>query len=499
MTNIPLRSITFPGLGNKYTVNANPLALSTNDRTAIPKDSDMDNYTTVGNYKVTTAAIARTIANIPSQTPGSLFVMSGSESVRLYQIYFAQPTTGIGIFAREKLSTSAWTDWIELTYRYTFDNAPTDGSTNPVTSDGIFDALAMHFALSSANRIEIPANSDLNNYTTPGNYSVRNSTTAQSITNCPSVVGGMLTVMTSSATSAIVQIYISASTTFGATMFLRGKPGASSSWGDWFQLNKKYDAEPTSGSSNLITSGNIYNALEAKADVAELAPAYSNTATYKIGDICAYNGTIYKCSVEITTAEEWTEEHWEVTNITDNLSDISEYVNSTYVSDIPQTDYSGTTRQSENGELKLYGTATAQRHLLFLNGQDMIAVTTTSFRKTLDAGTYLFDFHIHGHRDAGTLRGTYDKFNDPFTIVTGSERTAIYTFTQPVMIGLFIAVGNDYGTESDPTYVTVDAYKLTAKDDVIRARVPDAPTADGTYTLRCTVSDGVPTYSWVTQ
>lgn len=33
--------------------------------------------------------------------------------------------------------------------------------------------------------------------------------------------------------------------------------------------------------------------------------------------------------------------------------------------------------------------------------------------------------------------------------------------------------------------------------DDIKAKVPDAPTVDGTYTLKVTVSNGTPTYSWV--
>lgn len=338
------------------------LALSTDDRTSIPTGSDLNTYTTIGNYKVTTATIAGNISNIPQATAGTLVVMTGSDAQKWYQIYFAQPSVAsLRIYVRQKRSDSlAWTDWIELTYRYTFDSAPTASSTNPVTSGGVYTAIR-----------------------------------------------------------------------------------------------------------------------ESADDLMEkIAPAYSNTSTYKLGDLCAYNGTIYKCSIEIATAEEWTEAHWEVTNVTDNLQDISEYVNATYVSDIPQTDYFGITRISENYKLKLYGTATANRHLLFLNGQDAGMITTSAFQKTLDAGTYLFDFQMTGYKTTGTLRGTYTTFASPFDIVLGSERTAIYTFTQPVMIGLYIYSGNNYGTESDPTYVTVDAYKLTARDDVARNTKADQ---NGTY------------------
>ena len=31
----------------------------------------------------------------------------------------------------------------------------------------------------------------------------------------------------------------------------------------------------------------------------------------------------------------------------------------------------------------------------------------------------------------------------------------------------------------------------------LESEIPNAPTTDGTYNLRVTVADGVPTYSWV--
>lgn len=41
-----------------------------------------------------------------------------------------------------------------------------------------------------------------------------------------------------------------------------------------------------------------------------MAPAYSNSATYAVGDYVNYNGSIYRCTTAITTAESWTSGHW---------------------------------------------------------------------------------------------------------------------------------------------------------------------------------------------
>lgn len=41
-----------------------------------------------------------------------------------------------------------------------------------------------------------------------------------------------------------------------------------------------------------------------------MAPAYSTSATYAVGDYVNYNGSIYRCTTAITTAESWTAGHW---------------------------------------------------------------------------------------------------------------------------------------------------------------------------------------------
>lgn len=41
-----------------------------------------------------------------------------------------------------------------------------------------------------------------------------------------------------------------------------------------------------------------------------MAPAYSTSATYAVGDYVNYNGGIYRCTTAITTAESWTVGHW---------------------------------------------------------------------------------------------------------------------------------------------------------------------------------------------
>lgn len=52
------------------------------------------------------------------------------------------------------------------------------------------------------------------------------------------------------------------------------------------------------------------SALAAKADSAALAPAYSASSAYSVGDVVTYNGRRYKCDTAIASAETWTSAHW---------------------------------------------------------------------------------------------------------------------------------------------------------------------------------------------
>ena len=53
-----------------------------------------------------------------------------------------------------------------------------------------------------------------------------------------------------------------------------------------------------------------------------LAPAYSNAATYAVGDLCTYQGMLYSCNTAISTAEDWTAAHWTAVNVSAEISEL---------------------------------------------------------------------------------------------------------------------------------------------------------------------------------
>lgn len=50
--------------------------------------------------------------------------------------------------------------------------------------------------------------------------------------------------------------------------------------------------------------------------VENIASEYNNTLTYKVGDYCMYENKLYKCITEITTAESFDSNKWELTKLT---------------------------------------------------------------------------------------------------------------------------------------------------------------------------------------
>ena len=62
-------------------------------------------------------------------------------------------------------------------------------------------------------------------------------------------------------------------------------------------------------------------AKKIKKDFIEVAgiDEYDNTSTYAEGDYCIYNNKMYKCTTEISTAEDWTVAHWTETSIVEEI------------------------------------------------------------------------------------------------------------------------------------------------------------------------------------
>ena len=128
----------------------------------------------------------------------------------------------------------------------------------------------------------------------------------------------------------------------------------------------------------------------------------------------------------------------------------------------------GLTVSTDGDILTIYGTADYTRRWCCINGQNALKITTNSFAKTLDPGTYYFDLSISGTQQTIAFHATYTTFASAFTVVSESTLSAIRTFDQPVMMGLTMVEGRNYGTAENPTVVTLTIKKLSAIDYTAR-------------------------------
>lgn len=90
-----------------------------------------------------------------------------------------------------------------------------------------------------------------------------------------------------------------------------------------YHNNSKYFSEQASA----IATAAAGSATAAAASVSSLAPAYSSSATYDVGDYVLYSGSLYRCTTAITTAEEWTASHWTSAKMSEDVSDLKDELN----------------------------------------------------------------------------------------------------------------------------------------------------------------------------
>lgn len=131
-----------------------------------------------------------------------------------------------------------------------------------------------------------------------------------------------------------------------------------------------------------------------------------------------------------------------------------------------KTPASGLTAKLENGKMVLYGTARANRRWVCLNGQDISATTVTAFSQTLAAGTYKFNVNVSGFKTGDDVQFTYttSTFGAMNRVVPSELNTDV-----PIMIGLWLKNGMNYGTQENPTYVEIkiDFYPEKANKETL--------------------------------
>ena len=171
--------------------------------------SDFNSLTTPGRY-----SLGGNYTNAPKQNLYGYVDVVNYGSNTIAQTVYSFASTGSTIYER-RITGSTWGSWEELA----------------LNSDTL--------SISTGNVTAIASGSNLNNYTTPGTYSVANYSAATGITNMPVIQAGRLIVAYGAGgTDYKRQIYIP----YGSNdIYIRYK---TDSWSDWGQLalNSKMQA-----------------------------------------------------------------------------------------------------------------------------------------------------------------------------------------------------------------------------------------------------------------
>lgn len=200
-----------------------------------------------------------------------------------------------------------------------------------------------------------------------------------------------------------------------------------------------------------------------------LADPFSDAKDYKVGEYVSNDSQLWQF-VAPHTAGTWNS--GEVVNpvIGNDLYDIVEFTRAAEItSDLDYTTTGVTFQQTEDPTvIKMFGTCTGTRRVLFLNGLRTVKTTTSEFTKVLDEGTYYIQTDMTGYQTVYAVVGTYTTFasSSTYFTITGSssKKNVVARFNAPVMVGFTITSGRNYGTEDNPTYFKISILKKTAVD-----------------------------------
>ena len=159
-----------------------------------------------------------------------------------------------------------------------------------------------------------------------------------------------------------------------------------------------------------------------------VADQYSSSSTYNVGDYVIYNGSLYRCTTAITTAEAWTAGHWTAAVLSDDVSGLNDYLNQLY-SDVPISDIF-----SDDLEAGYYSSVNGTK-------QNSNSFLRTRHLYRIDGGFYYYS--VPGVQVRACL---FDKgFNFIGHIYINSIEGNQFTFapTNAVYCGLFISASSD--------------------------------------------------------
>jgi len=94
-------------INQQLTINADGYKL-------LPENVDLDEYTTPGVWRISTAARAQTVTHCPSTLAGTLTIIHGSSAATVIQTYMMSSVTADREYRRMLTSGGTWSDWVQI-------------------------------------------------------------------------------------------------------------------------------------------------------------------------------------------------------------------------------------------------------------------------------------------------------------------------------------------------------------------------------------------------
>lgn len=158
------------------------------------------------------------------------------------------------------------------------------------------------------------------------------------------------------------------------------------------------------------------------------------------------------------------------------------------------TTYTDAATTIGNGEIAINAPSTTGDELIlntYGGTQCNFAIVTKKEGGTTNPAVHVNKYEL---RFATNLAKTYTEYHHGYVMTSAtSTPTYIIEVTKMNPDEILSDYSTNYIFDAEPNKNNVH---VATKEDIC-AKVPDAPTVDGTYTLKVTVSDGTPTYSWV--
>lgn len=242
-------------------------------------------------------------------------------------------------------------------------------------------------------------------------------------------------------------------------------------------MNFVEDSADGSG-TRRITYDTLKGAINQEGTV-NLAPAYSNAATYNVGDYCTYQGKLYSCNTQISTAEDWTAAHWTAVNVSAEISELKNTLD----------EVTEATRNLNTSAMGRYGNAVDgkiyDRNNTYYGMKDFIPVT--------EGTAYTIKFW-----GIPSASWTYLFVNDSGSVISraGYSNTTAKTVTAPTgatKLNVFcrsdseIVIDDDTHLQIEVGAATEYIPPISATDYIIREKVEKGffiyPVIDSTYDL----------------